>query len=774
LFKKKFIIICPSFGVKICQNTYKYKADCFFIFIFAFLAFEQISDVIWQSGANHIFSRQRLQMRKTFTTLPILPVLGLFFLLLFVPGKGVSQIIPITDSVQCFTAGDGAIFLDNGGDDLYFNCGCFTTTTLCSPDGNPITVDFKLFDVFATFDYLRLYDGTEPTGTLLYGNAAGDPNGGDITLTDMVNSAGSSMFTANSGCITFDFYATTVVNYEGWEVEVISTAGHPGDDVPCGVNIDCPGPTNITFDDIVGDQATVSWNLPDSAGTFFVEYDTAGFTPGTGANLIPTSGDGLTLSPLEEDTEYDLYIQLFCDNGDTSILQGPYSFQTPWFNDVGIVGLINPNQDSCSFGDDETIAISLQNFGLNPQTFIPLQYAVNGEIINIPFPSDGLYTNWIGTDSTDITAFETTYDFSEPGSYLIQAWTELPEDVNLVNDTFSYILNTAYDSLPFQEDFEDAIFPPDWTQSEGFNIVYAPNSHNNLTYVISDNMYGGDQSFTVTSDRFGPLQGNDTLSFDYRYVNWFAGTIATTLSSADSLIVEISGDCGETFKRIHVVDETNHDPTTEMTNVIIDLGGYKDEVIVVQFHAVWGSGDYWLDLDNINLNGCPINFALNAEISDESVSGASDASIEVTPGAGVAPYTYIWNDTTTLTTNVLDNIGPGTYELVVVDANGCTDDATYTVSTLVNQNEPASVIEQALLMPNPAKDNALFWVKLDQPKEVGIELFDPIGRRIQQQSYSGISEIRHSLDLKGLSPGLYLVRLFVDGEMQVKKLIISN
>lgn len=684
-----------------------------------------------------------------------------------------AQIIPIPDSVQCFTAGDGAIFLDNGGDDLYFNCGCFTTTTLCSPDGGPITVDFKLFDVFSTFDYLRLYDGSEPMGTLLYGNGPGDPGSGDIDLDDMIGTTGTSMFTANSGCITFHFFATTVVNYEGWEVEVISTAGHPGDYVPCGVNIDCPGPGNITLDELTGDQAQISWTIPDSAGVFEIEYDTSGFTPGMGANLLTTTDSMITLAPLQEGVDYDYYITLYCDNGDTSVTSGPFSFTTPWFNDVGMVGIISPNSDSCVIEEGSPVTFQLQNFGLLPQTFIPTTYAVNGEIIQTPF-DDGLYTDIIGTDSIDAIDFETLYDFSKPGKYEIKTWTELPTDFNYVNDTFTYILNTTYDSIPFTEDFEDATIPASWVHSELGNIVYGPGSHTAPSYVISDNMYSFDRIFTLTTDRFGPLQGNDVLSFDYRYVNWSAGTIATILSENDSLSVEISGDCGETFKQIHLINGNNHDPATDMTTVEVDLDGYQGYPVIIRFQAGWGSGDYWLDLDNININGCPINFALDAEVTDESAPGASDGSITVSTGAGQPPFTYLWNDTLELTTNVLEGVGPGEYELVVVDANGCTDDAVYTLSTFVNQTAPNSVVERAKLMPNPARNETTLWVQLDEPKDIRVELFSPIGRLIQHQSYSRTDEIRHSFDLQNFSSGLYLVRLFVDGETHFQKLIIAS
>ena len=112
-----------------------------------------------------------------------------------------AQIIPTAGQTECFVAGNGGVFADHGGTatnpvvgtdpaGFYFNCGCETVTTLCSPDGSAITLDFTVFDVFATFDFIEIYDGDSNAGTLLYGNGAGLPNANDNLLVDMIASNG--------------------------------------------------------------------------------------------------------------------------------------------------------------------------------------------------------------------------------------------------------------------------------------------------------------------------------------------------------------------------------------------------------------------------------------------------------------------------------------------------------------------------------------------------------------------------------------------------------
>lgn len=151
------------------------------------------------------------------------PKTFIFFILtsfLFV-GNSLAQIVPTAGETECFVAANGGVFVDHGGtvDDPvvgsdppgeYINCNCETITTLCSPDGSAITIDFTEFVVFATFDFLEIYDGDSNMGTLLYDNGTGGINAGDQDLADMVASNGGTSFTGTTGCITIVFFATGV------------------------------------------------------------------------------------------------------------------------------------------------------------------------------------------------------------------------------------------------------------------------------------------------------------------------------------------------------------------------------------------------------------------------------------------------------------------------------------------------------------------------------------------------------------------------------------
>src|SRR5690606_927154 len=117
--------------------------------------------------------------------------------------------------------------------------------------------------------------------------------------------------------------------------------------------------------------------------------------------------------------------------GDSSKVIGPLSFQTIWLKDVGVT-MISPNMDDfCNLGSNETITVGLTNFGQLPQTLFEFYFSVNGVPASISIPQDGLFTGVVGNDSTQTIQFETTWDFSQPGLYVIEAWTELSGDSDI-------------------------------------------------------------------------------------------------------------------------------------------------------------------------------------------------------------------------------------------------------------------------------------------------------------------------------------------------------
>ncbi|MCB9187455.1 MAG: gliding motility-associated C-terminal domain-containing protein [Flavobacteriales bacterium] len=56
---------------------------------------------------------------------------------------------------------------------------------------------------------------------------------------------------------------------------------------------------------------------------------------------------------------------------------------------------------------------------------------------------------------------------------------------------------------------------------------------------------------------------------------------------------------------------------------------------------------------------------------DVSCFGFDDGQAEISPTGGTPPYSYLWNDPTNQSTALAGGLPPGTYNVVVTDANGC-------------------------------------------------------------------------------------------------------
>lgn len=638
-------------------------------------------------------------------------------------------------------------------------------TTYTPPGATGVTCDYtlNLFDSFGDG-----WSGGQLTVT---------QNGVSTSFTLVTGTSGSFTFTAQSNVPLYFSFTAGLWSYEV-SYQIVDPNGlvifedGPG---PQTGNVfstiacpSCPGPVNAWMADVNANNARVAWTkTPGTTGNYIVEYGPMGFTLGAGTVVNVVGGlSTADITGLEENTWYNAYVTLDCGT-EFSKPVGPLMFKTLWLKDVGVSGIITPNaSEQCNLSSHETVTVLLTNFGQLPQTLFEFFFAVNGQVAPIPVPQDGLFTGVLGNDSTQVIQFETTWDFSEPGYYTIEAWTVMQGDSNPANDTFRIQVQTAFPK-PVQEDFEDNVVQEGWTHN-GF--IYAPLSHNNPTYVLSRNLYSGVQNFTLTTNRLGPVFAGDSLYFDYRYVNWFDGTIPTVLGPNDKLELQISDDCGETYQTVLTMDSASHVVSTDFARKVFLLDGFSGKAINVRISATWGAGDYWFDLDNINVTGCPGNLAMLSTIKG-SAEGSSTGSISLNPTVGTAPYTFLWD--TGDTTAFVQNLPPGVYEVTVSDANGCTDSRVYEVGILVAADEVAGV-EAISLYPNPTTGRAFLDLVLTEAMEVQVRVFSMSGRLVSDSGLLVGRELREELDLGNQPPGMYVLQVIANGTPHHAKLMVTR
>ena len=90
------------------------------------------------------------------------------------------------------------------------------------------------------------------------------------------------------------------------------------DNVYVGEAPSCAAPSQLTVSQITQSSAELNWIENGDATSWVVEYDTAGFVPGTGETVTVSGTPNVTLSDLLDAYTYDVYVSAVCPTGGNS------------------------------------------------------------------------------------------------------------------------------------------------------------------------------------------------------------------------------------------------------------------------------------------------------------------------------------------------------------------------------------------------------------------------------------------------------------------------
>jgi hypothetical protein len=435
-------------------------------------------------------------------------------------------------------------------------------------------------------------------------------------------------------------------------------------------------------------------------------------------------------------------------------------------NDLSLFGGRNESEDECG-SDTDHVIVTMFNHGSVPISNFSLNYQVNDDD-PVSEPAIGV-TLQPGEQLT--YTFNTPFNSEGLTDYTLTVWTGYNDD-NVDNNSTVYFSTSLIGDLPIGEDFESGVVPANWTFDQTFSIIQFPNAHNNPTYTVGDNLYSGDQIFQVTTPWVGTVEDGQVLSFDYRYVDYFAGTDSTILSSNDRLEVQIAPFCTDIFTTVYVIDDSNHIPTTAFTTISVDLDDYIGENIKVRLQATWGQGDYWIDIDNINVFSCPESLDITSEVMDATTDVAEDGSITIVPQGGSGPYTYLWNSGETTAT--LDSLIAGNYAVTVTDNFGCSDAIGVTVEiTPVDGIDAPEVIQEILLTPNPTTGLTTLKVRFSETSDAQVRVMNLLGQQVYTFKETNVLDGEYLIDITGQPDGIYLISIHSGNEVKTMKLIKS-
>lgn len=381
--------------------------------------------------------------------------------------------------------------------------------------------------------------------------------------------------------------------------------------------------------------------------------------------------------------------------------------------DAGISDVSSPQGSTCNTSINPVV--ELFNYGTTTLTSADIVYNTGGP--NQTF-------NWTGSlaqgASTTINLPVMTVT---SGSYTFTAEATNPNsgiDQNTANDinTSNFTVFTSSVPLPFQEDFESNTF-----LTNQWSIV---NPDNGITWEITTigGSAPGDKAAKIDFYNYGngserdgmqtpPLDFSNYTNVEMTYDHAFR---RFNTSSADSMIIWVSTDCGNTFDRIVEYAEdgtgsfatatTNTAPFTPgngdwCTGTVgancftIDLSAYDGQPsVIVRFESFNnGIAGNNLFLDNINIDGDLTNSAPIADFNSNVQEICEGNTVTFTDNSNGSPTSWLWDfgdgNTSTQQNPTHTYSTAGTYTVTLTATNGFgSDDQIYT--NLITVNGPVT------------------------------------------------------------------------------------
>ena len=298
----------------------------------------------------------------------------------------------------------------------------------------------------------------------------------------------------------------------------------------------------------------------------------------------------------------------------------------PAANELSLANFVTPNASSCNGSATEFVTVEIENFGSRAQDTIPLAYRVNGSTTI----RDTAFFNLMPGMKFNHT-FQTPFNMSAAGTYNLDAWIELPSDVDNLNDSvIAYQVTTN----SIQANFPDTItFDNFTTGTPGvFLNGWGNDPQNSFDWFVN--------SGNTPSAQTGPSGDTSNITGNGNYIyyeatnvpqgeqgSFFSGCLDLNATNRPELkfFYHMSGiEMGELHLDISlngfliqdIIPAITGDQGSAWIERIVDLTPYKGNVRLI-FRAIRGSG-YRSDIavDQVSLRDA-LPVGINEKESEE-------------------------------------------------------------------------------------------------------------------------------------------------------------
>jgi hypothetical protein len=353
------------------------------------------------------------------------------------------------------------------------------------------------------------------------------------------------------------------------------------------------------------------------------------------------------------------------------------------------------------------------------------------------------------------------------------------------NDAFEREFNVITDGLGFVLELktDDYADETSWEIVDGYgNILYSGGP-----YFLDDHVYieglclSPDSCYTFTIfDSFG-----DGICCDYGEGYY------QILDPSGNLILDGDGEFGDelstdfcaTFECLLTADidispETSADGAL-LINAFNGIGPYQYSIdgganfqpgnlfenLPAGEYTVVVQGAYdCIYEETVTIELCAL--AIQATVTNESAENAGDGAIEVTASSGSGPFQYSIDGGVTFQSGPLfENLFKDEYQLIVLDALGCTASLTVEVGVDPNSTRDYNLGYVLEVLPNPTE--GLFRINVRGLQRTGpfldIQVFEAQGKVVQYSHLTRYGEVfTGQVSLYAYPAGVYYVRFAAD------------
>jgi gliding motility-associated-like protein len=223
----------------------------------------------------------------------------------------------------------------------------------------------------------------------------------------------------------------------------------------------------------------------------------------------------------------------------------------------------------------------------------------------------------------------------------------------------------------------------------------------------------------IFTDSFSTVTGCDSVFI----------TNVTVDTVFDATITPVNAICANTG--ILMLTAADGGGTWSGTGITNADSGYFDPSLAGPgtHEIIYTIGGSCGDSDTINISVYEVPSLSILEVA-ESCDGVNDGSVDLTVTGGTMPYAYLWDDPVSSTTDTLMALPPGTYTVVVTDANLCTvTDNANVLSSSTPCIAPYLYIPN-IFSPNGDEKNDKLFVQGKGIEEMTFIIYDRWGEKV--------------------------------------------